>query len=325
MRILNEEEMWSAVTLEEVMEAVEDALAIHKSGNYLMPDRLAATRNGNTIMFMPCLMDTAIGTKMLCEFPDNPKKGLPLLTGLMILNDVKNGFPLAIMNGSCLTAMRTGAVGGVGIRYLAREDAASAALAGCGVQGLHQLLYACSVRPIKDIYLYDAFVKDLAPFVERLKGRLNRPEISVHICKTAKEAAASADILISATQTVDPIWPDDTELLRGKCFIAIGSWKPERRELPDAVWKLVKNVYIELPFACEESGDLGIPLTNGLLTMDRVKMMEDLISDRKAGNVPEMGETRCFKSVGMGIYDARVAQLIYEKALEKGVGQQVKW
>ncbi|MBP3926580.1 MAG: ornithine cyclodeaminase family protein [Clostridium sp.] len=325
MRILNEEEMWSAVTLEEVMEAVEEALAIHKSGNYLMPDRLAATRNGNTIMFMPCLMDEAIGTKMLCEFPENPKKGLPLLTGLMILNDVKTGLPLAIMNGSSLTAMRTGAVGGVGVRYLARENASAVALAGCGVQGLHQLLYACSVRPIKDIYLYDAYVKDLTPFVECLKVRLNRPEISIHICKTAGEAAAAADILISATQTVDPIWPDDTELLRGKCFIAIGSWKPERRELPDAVWKLVKNVYIELPFACEESGDLGIPLANGLLTMERVQMMEDLISEVKDGKTPELGETRCFKSVGMGIYDARVAQLIYEKALEKGVGQQVKW
>ena len=59
---------------------------------------------------------------MLCEFPENPKKGLPLLTGLMILNDVKTGLPLAIMNGSSLTAMRTGAVGGVGVRYLAREN-----------------------------------------------------------------------------------------------------------------------------------------------------------------------------------------------------------
>ena len=129
----------------------------------------------------------------------------------------------------------------------------------------------------------------------------------------------------SATQAVDPVYPDDEELLRGKCFVAIGSWRPERRELPDAVWKLVKHAYTELPYACEESGDLKIPLEKGVLTQKRVHFIEDLIEDTKQGHPHEQNETRCFKSVGMGLFDVRTAQLIYEKALEKGIGQKLNF
>ena len=321
--------VFSAVDMtKEEIRAIEDAYAIHKSGNYKMPDRFIAQRDKNMMLYMPCFLDSVIGTKMLSEFPDNPSLGIPYLNGLMILNNAKTGLPKAIMNGSVLTAMRTGAVGGVALRYLAPEDAASVGLVGCGMQGLHQLLYACEVRPITDIYLYDAYAKDLSGFIERLSARLasfGKNAIQIHTCADTRELAEHSRVLISATQAVDPVYPDDEELLRGKCFVAIGSWRPERRELPDAVWKLVKNAYTELPYACEESGDLKIPLEKGVLTQERVHFIEDLIEDTKQGHPHEQNETRCFKSVGMGLFDVRTAQLIYEKALEKGIGQKLNF
>lgn len=325
MLILNEQEMWNTVSLNEIMDAIEDAYAIHKEGSYVMPDRYVAARDKNMMLYMPCFLNQIIGTKMLAEFPDNPAQGLPYLNGLMILNNAKTGLPEAIMNGSTLTAMRTGAAGGVALRYLAPENSTRVGLAGCGVQGLHQLLFACAVRPVKEIYLFDTYIKDFSPFIEKLTTRLNRPEITITVCKNTRALAKHSDILISATQTVEPLYPDDKELLRGKCFVAIGSWRPERRELPDAVHKLVKNVYTELPFACEESGDLRIPLEKGILNKERILMMEDLILDTKSGKPHEHAETRCFKSVGMGLYDARTAQLIYENALKMGIGQKVNW
>ena len=115
MLFLSEQEMWQSVTLEDVMDAIEDAYAIHKSGNYKMPDRFIAQRDKNMMLYMPCFLDSVIGTKMLSEFPDNPSLGIPYLNGLMILNNAKTGLPKAIMNGSALTAMRTGAVGGVAL------------------------------------------------------------------------------------------------------------------------------------------------------------------------------------------------------------------
>ena len=268
MLFLSEQEMWQSVTLEDVMDAIEDAYAIHKSGNYKMPDRFIAQRDKNMMLYMPCFLDSVIGTKMLSEFPDNPSLGIPYLNGLMILNNAKTGLPKAIMNGRVMTAMRTAAVGGVALRYLAPEDAASVGLVGCGMQGLHQLLYACEVRPITDIYLYDAYAKDLSDFIERLSARLasfGKNAIQIHTCADTRELAEHSRILISATQAVDPVYPDDEELLRGKCFVAIGSWRPERRELPDAVWKLVKNAYTELPYACGKGrSDTGArPLYRG--------------------------------------------------------------
>ena len=87
MLFLSEQEMWQSVTLEDVMDAIEDAYAIHKSGNYKMPDRFIAQRDKNMMLYMPCFLDSVIGTKMLSEFPDNPSLGIPYLNGLMILNN----------------------------------------------------------------------------------------------------------------------------------------------------------------------------------------------------------------------------------------------
>ena len=108
MLFLSEQEMWQSVTLEDVMDAIEDAYAIHKSGNYKMPDRFIAQRDKNMMLYMPCFLDSVIGTKMLSEFPDNPSLGIPYLNGLMILNNAKTGLPKAIMNGSGHNHHRSG-------------------------------------------------------------------------------------------------------------------------------------------------------------------------------------------------------------------------
>lgn len=325
MLILNSRQMWEAVTMKDLMAAVEEAYRVHKSGEYLMPDRFIAARDKDLMMYMPCFTQKAIGTKMLAEFPDNPKYNLPYLNGLMLLNDSKTGLPKAVMNGNTITAMRTSAAGGVALKYLSAENCSSAGLVGCGVQGLHQLLFACYVRPVKDIYLYDAFKKDLSGFIEDFYAKSGRRDVNFHICDDTRTLAENSQILITATQTTEPLFPDDDDLLRGKCILAFGSWRPERRELPDAVHRLVKNIYTELPYACEESGDLRIPLEKGLLTADRVLYMEDLVADTKNGRPHSHSETRCFKSVGMGIYDVCTAQLIFEKAAEKHIGTEIEW
>lgn len=325
MIILNEHEMWNAVTYEESMHAIEKAYSIHRSGRFVMPDRMIAKREENLIMYMPCFVDDMIGTKMLSEFPGNTALGLPYLSGLMILNDAKTGVPRAVMNGNVLTAMRTGAAGGLAMRHLARKDASSVGLVGCGVQGFWQVVYACQVRPIQEIYLYDVPGKDLHSFVERLKRKTNIADSSIHICENVRMLCKKSDILISCTQATYPVFPDDQSVLEGKCIIAIGSWRPERRELPDAVWKLVNCVYTEIPYAMEETGDLKIPLATGMLTPDRVRYMEELLEERSQGQEPVLSETRCFKSVGMGLYDVCMAQLIYEKAIENGTGQKIEW
>ncbi|MDD4781790.1 MAG: ornithine cyclodeaminase family protein [Tissierellia bacterium] len=325
MLVLNEKDMMLAADLSEIMDAIEKAHIIFREDKCYLPDRYLVCDNNKIMMYMPCYANGVIGTKMLAEFPENPKKGLPYLSGLMILNNYETGATEAVMKGETLTALRTGAAGGVAIRHFAHENSHSVGLVGCGVQGLYQLIYACEVRDIKSIYLFDAYAKNLEPFIDKLKKAISTKEIQIHICEDAAELLSHSEIVITATQAREPLFVNDAKLLEGKCFVAIGSWQPHMREMPDAIWSLVDNVYTELPFACEESGDLSQPLEKGLLTMDRVKFMGDFLKDKSNGNIPKLGSTRYYKSVGMGIFDLMAAQVIFNKSKEKKIGTEIVW
>jgi ornithine cyclodeaminase/alanine dehydrogenase-like protein (mu-crystallin family) len=243
---------------------------------------------------------------------------------MMILNDIETGRPLAMLDGQALTALRTGAVGGVAMRHFAYPNSESVGVVGCGIQGFHQILYACAVRPIKRIYLYDAFVKDFSNFIKRLQQALAPQNPEITVCSDTEELLTYSEIVITTSPAKKPVLPNEKNLLEGKCFIAIGSWKPTMRELPDAIWQVVDQVYTELPYACEESGDLSQPLADGMLTMERVKYLGDYLEAKAAGKRIPLGKTRYFKSVGMGLYDLQTAFLVYKKALLRGIGQTVK-
>ena len=323
MLVLNENDMKKTVTYKQVMDKVEDAYRIFQSGKFHMPERPVIMHENNTILYMPCFMAGCFGTKFLTLFPDNPARGLPFIDGLMLLNDHENGKTLAIMDAKFLTALRTGAVGGVGIRNFSRSDCKSAGVIGAGQQGFYQAIYASVARNIQDIYLFDTAAKNMEAYAERLKQALPAPAPKVHICNAVEQLLEKADIVITTTPSTSPVMPDDPELLRGKCFIAIGSYKPQMRELPNAVWKLVDHVYTELPFAMEESGDLSQPLADGLLQKEQVKYIGEWLMQEQRP-LPEPGETTYFKSVGMGLIDLNVAQLVYTEALKMGIGQKVE-
>ena len=324
MLILNESDMKKTVNYAQVMDKVEDAYRVFQSGKFYMPHRPTITHGKNTLLYMPCFMDDCFGTKCLTLFPDNPARGHPFIDGLMLFNDHETGKTLAILDARYLTALRTGAVGGVGIRNFSRADCKSVGIIGAGQQGFFQAIYASTARNIQDICLFDTASKNFDAYVKSLRQALPKPAPKIQVCSTVEQLLEKSEIIISATPATAPVVPDDPELLSGKCFIAIGSYKPEMRELPNAIWKLVENVYTELPFATEESGDLSQPLADGLLRMEQVKYIGDwLMQEQRL--LPQPGETRYFKSVGMGLLDLNVAQLIYSEALKIGIGQKVEF
>ena len=155
MLVLDEKAMRSCVTCHDMIESVEKAFLLYAQKECNMIARMIASFGDNTMIYMPCQADGLIGTKILAEFPENSKHGLPYLNGIMILNDENNGKICAIMDGSVLTALRTGAIGGLAARSFSCKKAQSLGLIGCGVQGLHQLMFVLSVRKINRIYLYN--------------------------------------------------------------------------------------------------------------------------------------------------------------------------
>lgn len=324
MIFLNREEIEAAISLDEIMDEIERAYTIYREKKYVMPDRITVENGAKTLQYMPCFIEDQFATKCITIFPENRALGKPTIDGVVLLNDYVTGEPIAIMDAKAITGLRTGAVGGVGVRHLSKKDAKSVGVIGAGVQGFNQLLYACTARDITHVYAYDAFAKDLSGFMARLKAALPDRDITYTACESAEELVKASDIIITATTSNTPVIPDNKELLEGKCFIGIGSFKPHMREYPAAIMSAVDKVYIDLDFACEETGDLAMPLKEGILTMDRVELMSDfLVSGANEEEITK--KTTFFKTVGMALFDVTVAQAIYKNAVAKGIGQKINF
>ena len=123
------------------MSAIEEALAIHESGNFQMPDRagMDCGGDGNVLLLMPCLTDEALATKLVSAFPRNHELGRPVIQGLVVLCNPATGEIQALLDGKALTAIRTGAVTGVSVRHLAPDSVQTLGLVGCGVQAWEQV------------------------------------------------------------------------------------------------------------------------------------------------------------------------------------------
>lgn len=316
MIILSKEEIEALADPNEMMDTIEEAYRIFGANEFYMPPRPVVEHENKTLMYMPCYTKEIIGTKILSIFPENSKLGLPSIDGVVLLNDHTTGAPIAVMDGQAVTAWRTGAVGGVGIRHLSRKDCHTVGIVGAGVQGFYQAVYACTARDIHTVYVFNHSSRDLTDYLERLRKAIADPKVEVVQCKTVEELVKASDIICTATPSEKPVLPNDKELLSGKCIIAIGSYTPQMREIPDVIWDLVDHVYIELPYACEESGDLSQPIDEGRLTTDKTVLMDQFLSSG-ADEEEITKKTTYFKSVGMGLFDVCIAQKLLEKAKEK--------
>lgn len=321
MRYLSPSDIRQALSYEEMMAAVEEAFLLFAQGQCAMADRSALTQGRTTLATMPCFAGGYAATKLIASSPDNARRGLPSLYGTVLLSQGDTGQPVALLEGNTLTALRTGAIGGLAAKHLAREDAATAGLVGCGVQGLHQLTFLCQVRPIRTVYLYNHGSKDLGPFCRQLEAMAAPKTFTIELCPDPDTLLAKSDIVVTATPATAPLFADDPGPFRGKCLIAIGSWQPEMREILEAIWQATQEVFLELPFACQESGDLSQPLASGALKPEGLRYFGDYLLAKGAGSPPALPHTRYFKSVGMAVFDAIAARNVYLAAREKGLGQ----
>ena len=321
MLYLSGDDIMNVLTFDEVMDRVEEALRIYETREFVMPDRLTVDcGDNNSLLLMPCVSHGNIATKVLTLFPENRAKNRPVIDAVVILNDHSTGEILSLMDGKAITAMRTGAVTGVSIRHLARKDAQSVGLVGCGAQGYYQVVYACAARNIRQITLFDIAPEVVAPLIQRLKATLSG--VDIEAAESAEELARASDIIITATTARQPVFPNVPELFMGKHCIAIGSFQPDVREYPDAIFSLVEKVWIDTDFASEESGELLIPLREGNLKKEQLETLGHFI---QSGNEPQRGAygTTFSKAVGMALFDLTTAELAYVNASRLGLGTAI--
>lgn len=322
MLFLSDADIRRAVTVPAVTNAVEEAFRLQEGKDILMPDRMHADYRGNTLLLMPCFTPDAFGTKLLTFAPRNAEKHLPILCGVMVLNDVVTGEALALMNGSPLTALRTAGATAVSIRYLAPPDVKAVGIVGAGFQGIHQALFAATETGARSVFVTDTDPARIAAFTQAL-GEWD-PSLKVTAVRESAELLDRCQVVVTATTSADPVLPDRADAFTGKHIVAIGSFKPHVRELPEALFRRVKRVTIDTDHARQEAGDLVQPLRNGWLRPEQIARLGSLImAPQRLPRPPD--ETTLFKSVGMALFDVVVGNLIYREAVRKKIGTDLRF
>ena len=282
------------------------------------PRRQHIEWNGNTLLTMPAIAADLIGTKFVCVVPGNAARGLPVTSGVMILADGETGAPLAVLNAAALTALRTGAVGALGVKYTTPADTQTLGIIGCGVQGAWQAISAAAVRPIGEIFCVPRSPTSYQKFAATIRS--HAPQLRITRCADARELLGKTSLVVAATTSSEPVLPADTEILAGKHFISIGSFRPTMQELPDAIYQLAGHIVIDSDAAREEAGDVVAPLAKGIVTPANVFTIGQVISGVRSVDV---SRTTAYKSVGMALYDLHVARALYAEATRLHIGQEV--
>jgi ornithine cyclodeaminase len=294
------------------------ALAAAGSSDWVVPQRQHVKWAQGTLLTMPAIGAGAMAVKLVSVVPGNAARNAPVTNGLLILADAGTGLPLAIMDAAALTAIRTGAVGALGLKYIAPAGVASVGIVGAGVQGAWQAITACAVRPIRTVF---ALRRSAADF-ERFRATLgaHAPGVAVVACASAAEVLSRTEVIVTATTSAEPVLPDDPAQLGGRHFIAIGSYERHMCELPDTVFRLAGHLVLDSEFARHEVGEALRAVEHGALGDTDVFTIGELASGRRSVDVTR---TTAYKSAGMALYDLYVAKALYEAARRRGVGQEV--
>lgn len=324
---LTREDVRRLVPMADAIDLMKRAFAELSAGRVDSPLRTVIPvpeANGDAL-FMPARVPAmdALGLKVVAVFKENPARDLPTIHAIVCLLDPETGQPLAIMDGTYLTALRTGAVSGAATDLLARPDSRVLAVIGAGAQGATQMAAVCAVRPIERIVAVD---REEAVFA-RLRETLARdwPDLLPRLETTTDAAAAvrAADIVCTATTALTPVF-DDADLRPGSHVNAVGAFTPEMQELPAATVARATVVVDAVEAALAEAGDLIVPLREGLVERAHFSRELGMVAAGTAPGRTSADEVTLFKSVGNAVQDVVVARRAVERARADGVGTTIE-
>lgn len=272
---------------------------------------------GGILLAMPCALAAeprALGAKIVSVFRGNSARGLPTVSSIYVLSDYETGAPLAIMDGSYLTGIRTAAGSAVATRELARPDACTLGVFGTGVQARFHVETIRRVRQIDRVLICGSSVDKARVFADWVVEATGlRAEAA------SRQATSAADIVAACTTSATPIVVGD-DVQPGAHVNAVGAFTPATRELPS---KLIgrARVYVDTRAgALSESGDLLLAVQDGVFQLANVAgEVGEVLLGRAAGR-SSLTDVTVYKSVGAAFLDAATAHLAYAQAVHKAVG-----
>lgn len=305
------------VTMKEVIDAVEAVFREKGEDRVEMPSKLGVhPRPDSFIQAMPAYLPASesAGVKWVSVFPENKSRGLPYITGLIILNDAETGLPICIMDAAWITAVRTGAATAVAARYLARKDSATIGVLGAGVQGFSNLEALKTLFPLREVAVYDTAPDQIARYERKVLEKW--PEMTVLRAEAPRQAVEGLDIVITA----GPILKTPHATIKA-------GWLS-----PGAFASLIDYDSYWSREAIRETDKFvtdDIPQLQLYQSMGRFRSLPDVYSDlgelvtgKKPGRERDDERTMTC-NLGLAIDDIATAPLVLQRAQEKGIGTQL--
>jgi alanine dehydrogenase len=318
---LNREDVETLLPFGECIEVMAGALAALARGEAFQPLRAAhwlPDRRGLLVAMPGGLFggDDVLGLKVLTVFPGNAAHGEESHQGAVLLFEAERGRPLAFLDASSITAIRTAAVSALATRLLAREDAGDLALLGTGVQARTHLAALWEVRPLRRVRVWSRDPGNARRFAAEESARRGLP---VEPAASAREAVAGADLICTVSAAVEPILEGDW-IAPGAHINAVGACTPDARELDTAAVVRARLFVDRRESALHEPGEILTPLREGAITEDHILgEIGELLIGKVAGR-RDASDITLFESLGLTVEDLAAARHIYRKAREQGRG-----
>ena len=317
--ILSSREIRRLVDMTQALRAVEGAFKSYGRGLAQMPAKIYLHLNkyNGDFRAMPAYIGAleASGVKWVNVHPGNRRFDLPAVMAIIILSDPRSGFPLAIMDGTFITNLRTGAAGGVAAKYLARRGSSVVAFVGCGAQARTQLMALDGLFKIKSVRVWG----NRPEYARKFMSEMKHLGLNIKVEKNIPDCVKNADIIVTTTPVRRPIVRSGW-IKKGAHINAIGADAKGKEELDPKLLKRAKVVVDDWAQA-SHSGEINVPVSKGLIRKrDIYATLGDIVAGKKRGRV-SAGEITIFDSTGLAIQDIAIADLVYKKAVKKGIGK----
>ena len=306
--LLDKNAISSLLKMPEVINVVEEAFRAWAEGRANMPPKAYLPVEHGDFRAMPAALPGCAGMKWVNAHPLNASRSLPTVMAVLIYNDPETGFPLAIMDGTRITAYRTGATAAIASKYLARQDSHTLGIVGTGRQAYTQILAHAELFDLSSINAFDVSRAATDKLIRSL------PRHSIRKCSL--EDAVSSDIVCTLTPSRAPIVKREW-IVAGTHIDAIGADAAGKEELEPSILKDALVVVDDVKQA-SAGGEINVPVTKGLFTVDEIyATLAEVLVGKKKGRIDDKVIT-VFDSTGVAIEDLAVAKLVYEKAQEVG-------
>jgi ornithine cyclodeaminase len=326
VRILTKQDVFKLLSMPDALKYVEEAYKQLTLGQAIVPQRIAiADPAPGLTLIMPGIIGgemNALATKIVSVYKQNPEKyNMPTVLAKIMVQDINTGDIVGIMDGSLITAMRTGAATGVSVKYLARKDSKTMGIYSAGVQARKQVVgtYWGLNKKLEKCKVYDLKKETALEFKKELENDLG---IEIEIVDSGDDLLKDTDILVAATTSTSPLF-DGSKVREGTHISSIGAHAADIRELDSIIISRASILVGGLKEAClAEAGDYIIPIKEGVITADKIVSIGDIITGKVTGRKNDSDIT-VFKSVGISAQDVAAAKLVYDRAIEQGIGKDI--